>query len=749
MEFKYIIKGKMMIILLVILIGNILFFYKNLTDFENAYYEENGYAYADYVGYYNECISYVKQRSAEQYSDSVQEFYQNNITEDNKESLMAAVKQVHGQMSYIDTYNDEITTLLQKAEQLAKSSIYQDKTAFSYNNILKGRYDLKKLQNLKLELNSNTAVDHILRYQYAGAFIALIMVLIVSTFRYPSTGFSYIVKSTKNGRKMLALKRVGVIAVFSVMSAVFTYIPVMLISFVRYGGTESLGVLIQCNSQFARTPVVITFAAFFAYTILLLSAAGMIAGLAAWLFMLLFKENTAAVLAMIISAFIEMGLYAIHMNHMVLQFFKYVNIFSFLTPYDIIKKYNNWGIGTNIMTTRTLMTTGMIILLAVLSIANIYISAGLWGGIRIKSKFFSKLVLFIHRKTAYWPNWLKELKKTGLLQKGIYVFGVVILYAAASNFGVAGISDGTQIGMQDYYNAVQGDAYDKTDAYINDIEQWIEGARETLAALTAQRDMVAMQDISDRINEKETLLAEIYAQSERVRALRNQGIERAGVINIYKFENRYGIRMNTYYENFTVILFLAIVLVAGKTFLIERNNKMDVIIRSTLKGGKVFLFKKYISPLLLIESAAILVNIIQLVKVNQIYPLNSYELHTAIQSIPLFENCPIPLTVMQLEMVLILYRLLIYALMAVIASGLSMFFEESELYLFFIITMVPYILECVGIAALKSFSIVGFTVGIQNLISAETMGGFFVYVLIVIVLTMVATGKAVKKWKIS
>lgn len=749
MEFKYIIKGKMIIILLVILIGNILFFYKNVTDFENAYDAENGYAYADYARYYNECISYVKQSPREQYLDSTQAFYQNNVTEDNRESLMAAVGQVRAQISYIHTYHDEITTLVQKAEQLIKSSIYQDKTAFSYNNILKGRYDLKKLQDLKLDIISNIAVDQVLRYQYAGVFIALIMVLIVSTFRYPSTGFSSIVKSTKNGRKMLALKRVGVIAVFSVMSAVLTYVPVLLISFARYGGAESLGTLIQCNSAFARTPIVITFAAFFADIILLLSAAGMVVGLATWLFLLLFKESTVAVLAMILGAFIEMGFYILHMNHVVTQFLKYVNVFSFLTPYDIIKKYNNWGIGTHIITILMLMLTGMIILLAVLSIADIYISASLWGGFQIKSKFFNRLVLLIHRKTAYLPNAIKELKKTGIIQKAVYVLGVVMIYAVVLDFGVAGISDNQQIGMQDYYNTVLGDAYDKTDDYVKHIEQWLEEAKETLAAFTAQQDIIAIQDMSGRINEKETLLAEIYAQSGRVRALKDRGIEQACVLNVYKFGNRYGIRMHTYYQNFTVVLFLAVVLVAGKTFLIERSNKMDVIIRSTLKGRKVFLIKKYISQLCLVELAVVFVNIIQMVKVNQIYPLNPYELHAAIQSIPLFENCPITLTIMQLEIMLILYRMLVYALVTVIFSGLSMFFEEGELYLFFIVVMVPYILECVGISALKRFSIIGLTTGIQNLVSKGAIGGAFVYILVMILLTIIVTGKAVKKWKIS
>lgn len=746
MELKYIFSKGVIVACVMFLIANVLLFCKGITDNELAYEEEKGYKYSDYVAFYNDCIKELEHTDKNEWSLKVDTYYRENVTEENKKSLLAAVKQIKQQIDYVQSYDAGVVESIKQAETMVSFNIYNDKDSYSYNNILKGRYDLKKLRNLDLDITSEISYNNILGYKYAGYFAAIIMIILVSRFRAESVGFNCIVRTSRKGRGKLALKRALILAAVGLTTAFLTYAPIIIISFAKYGGIGSIGSLIQSNQIFARSIMTISYAELLLNVVLFQCAASVLAGLMAWLFFIIFKDKPISVMGIVVFALFERVLYMIKSGNMFFKFFRTINIFSYMNPPAIFQKYDNFGFGQNIINIKTLSAAGMVVLMAVNLILIVSISSSLWGGFEIKSRFLGNCIRKVKRYFAYLPNRIKELKKTLFIQKGILVIAIVMLYIMTADFGVAGKADDRQLAMADYYNYVQGDAYNKTDEYVEDTKQWIEDARKTAEDLKQKGDILAFNDIDTRIREKETLLKNISDESIRIKELSESGIDSAGILDQHKYEKRYGARMNTYYENFVLTIMFLIIFMTCKTFSIERKNNMDLIIRSTKRGRLSYLRTRFFTDLLIVEAVVLIENIIQYIKVNNVFPIKFYERNLAVQSILCMENSPFNISVIQFEVMLIIYRMIIYGLIAVIIMSLSMYLEESSIFFIGIVALIPYILNSIGIYQLKNFSLVALTAGFGFFQNKSGVFCIVTFLIFLCFISVILLKRAVAKW---
>ena len=129
------------------------------------------------------------------------------------------------------------------------------------------------------------------------------------------------------------------------------------------------------------------------------------------------------------------------------------------------------------------------------------------------------------------------------------------------------------------------------------------------------------------------------------------------MLDTYKYEKRYGARMNTYYQNFVLAGFFAVIFLTCKTFSIERKSKMASIIRTTDLGRGKYLRTRILTGVLAVEAVVLTENIIQFIKVNNVFSIKDYERALAVQSVSCMENCPLSLSIIQFEIVLIIYRM--------------------------------------------------------------------------------------------
>ena len=173
MELKYILNKGVTAAFIVIFLANILLFCKGLTDSELACADENGYAYSDFVFYYNDCVEFLKSADNSELTEKINLYYRENVTDENKQSLLAVVKQLQAQADYVNSYASDIEWSVSQAETMISFNIYNDKSSYSYNNILKRRYDLK---NLKEYINHNPKLRNkvtVIKYKKEEYIISL------------------------------------------------------------------------------------------------------------------------------------------------------------------------------------------------------------------------------------------------------------------------------------------------------------------------------------------------------------------------------------------------------------------------------------------------------------------------------------------------------------------------------------------------------------------------------------------------
>lgn len=744
MELRYLLKGKTLIFIILLFAGNLLLFYKGMTDKECIYSDEKGFSYRDYVKYYNECIQYINDEAGSRDSYVLlNDFYLDKKSDDNNEVISQVRADVKEQLDYIYGYDDEIAEKISQADKQIKINLYK-KGSFGYNNLLKGKYDLKKLENVKLQCVPLAAERSVVSYKYVSYFVTIIMIILVWKFKNTFSGFGTIVKSSRKGRLFLALKRFGILILISVLSTLIMYVGIIFSAFIRYGGTEVLKAAIQSDSIFRFSLLKINHLQFF----LLLVFSSVLSSLAAagltWLFLLVFRDRVEAVVGLVIFMLVEFVLYRITYNNLIARFFKYINIFNFLNLSDRIIYSENWGLGKYLISSFALSVIGMIVTIIIVMGVNMWISSGIWSGIIIESELLKSFIKKIKRKTAAFPVWAKEFKKILFVQKNIVVIAGILGFSVIYEFGVSGISAENRADLMAYYDYAQGEPYEKTDNYIKDIDMWLEGANKSLSDMGG--NLIAERDMKSLISKKQELKSSIESQRDRARQLIENGEKNIRIVDDAKVSARYGMRVNIYNMNIFVVLLIFAIFASVRIFRQENNSNMDVIIRSC-KNGNSFIWKKTVYMIITVGITAAVTFIIQSISINRAYPMETYEWQASIQSIEMFKNIGINITFLQMEIISLTMRILILAEVTFITIYMSLILDESVVTFLGILILLPYILENIGITLLNKISIVGIFANYEIFKSQTGITTMVIFMLGFIGIGVVTCIKGVHKWK--
>ncbi|MGN0317787.1 MAG: hypothetical protein ACI4E1_07655 [Lachnospira sp.] len=748
METKYILKHKFILILILAAIVNILVFYKSLLDFESVFYDDNGYSYSEYVEIYSEYIDIANNSASAETEDIISKLrvYQaDNMTDSTRELYIAAYKAAISNINYVNNYNNQISETINESGQKLQSGLYSE--GFGYYNLLKGRYDLKKINNLNLEPVVSIAVEKLYDYKMTPVISAIVLMILTGFYKYDNAGLNSVVKSTKNGRFYLAVKRSGIIVLLSVIVNIILYIPIVFIAFNRYGGLEYIDSYIQASEYFTFVPYVLDFKSI----LLLMTGFNIMSGitwaLMYWFFSQLFTERTTGTVIAAFFVFIEYILYSFSYNNSVSEFFKDINVVNYLNLIETFVKYNNWGISEYLITTFSLTLAGMVITVFMFLVLNIFLSAKLWSGITIKSALTERIKRFISKCFAYMPGVLKELKKIIVNQRVGLLLAASLIIVWNYNFGIAGFASDEEIELKDYYEYVKGDAYQKTDEYLSDLNTWIDNAKVLYESYVESGDKLEAYEIRNLITKKEEKRDKVIEISSKVRSLNESGIGSARVVDSDKLTKRYGARTVNYSNNIAFLVMLFLVLSFSKTFAIEREKKTECIIRTTSGGGKRFLKRKIILEILISEIVVVTLFFIQLYRINNAFPMSNYELNASIKSLELFQDSSVSITFFQLEAICLFMRMVIIGMISMIISMASLIYNESVIYAGSLLAAAPYILECLGLKLFKNISVIHYFAFYEAAWS-NTAIKYLLFILILVAVLFIFSYRGIKRWEI-
>ena len=279
-----------------------------------------------------------KAQQIKEYPDLYQEYKNSNYSYEELATQAEFYSHFAYQLEYQNDYPAYIKSILKNAQNLSSKKLFSNKTSYSYKSIQKSANDFSKNKNIKLSLVNDLPVSAVLNYQIGDFILILICVFMAISF-VSEKNVNLLINTCKNGRRILKMKQLPILILFSLFFSFAIYISEMLISLKIYDAPMNLYALIQSTDIFSDCILHINFLQLFAIHILFKAIIASMIALAIWLFISLSSNIilVSAIAGVITS--IELLLYKNISAQSNLSILKTFNIFS-LFDYRSISEYN-------------------------------------------------------------------------------------------------------------------------------------------------------------------------------------------------------------------------------------------------------------------------------------------------------------------------------------------------------------------------------------------------------------------------
>ena len=541
-----------------------------------------------------------KAQQIKEYPDLYQEYKNSNYSYEELATQAEFYSHFAYQLEYQNDYPAYIKSILKNAQNLSSKKLFSNKTSYSYKSIQKSANDFSKNKNIKLSLVNDLPVSAVLNYQIGDFILILICVFMAISF-VSEKNVNLLINTCKNGRRILKMKQLPILILFSLFFSFAIYISEMLISLKIYDAPMNLYALIQSTDIFSDCILHINFLQLFAIHILFKAIIASMIALAIWLFISLSSNIilVSAIAGVITS--IELLLYKNISAQSNLSILKTFNIFS-LFDYRSISEYNLVSVFSKPV--RAEKAVWIIVLLVIFIIsALILISANRNYPIKSPKKAFRVLHVLFDKLSEFYAK-LQSVIYAGRFEtfkimhigKGLLVV-IAFLLIIGFNFNTNPlVFSSTEAFLNDYYEEYGGELSEKV--YKN-----IEKMRSEADAVESEYNFKSEQYASGEISLEEYELAaakneaydtqrkavdKLTEQIDRIESLSQKGIKPV-LVNELGYNNLFYSQSN---QTQILILICAVVILFSSVFSIEKGSNMLILNHCSKNGRKQLYFKK-------------------------------------------------------------------------------------------------------------------------------------------------------------
>lgn len=541
-----------------------------------------------------------KAQQIKEYPDLYQEYKNSNYSYEELATQAEFYSHFAYQLEYQNDYPAYIKSILKNAENLSSKKLFSNKTSYSYKSIQKSANDFSKNKNIKLSLVNDLPVSAVLNYQIGDFILILICVFMAISF-VSEKNVNLLINTCKNGRRILKMKQLPILILFSLFFSFAIYISEMLISLKIYDAPMNLYALIQSTDIFSDCILHINFLQLFAIHILFKAIIASMIALAIWLFISL-SSNIILVSAIagVITA-IELLLYKNISAQSNLSIFKTFNIFS-LFDYRSISEYNLVSVFSKPIRAEKAVWIIVLLIIFIIS-ALILISANRNYPIKSPKKAFRILHVLFDKLSEFYAK-LQSVIYAGRFEtfkimhigKGLLVV-IAFLLIIGFNFNTNPlVFSSTEAFLNDYYEEYGGELSEKV--YKN-----IEKMRSEADAVESEYNFKSEQYASGEISLEEYELAaakneaydtqrkavdKLTEQIDRIESLSQKGIKPV-LVNELGYNNLFYSQSN---QTQILILICAVVILFSSVFSIEKGSNMLILNHCSKNGRKQLYFKK-------------------------------------------------------------------------------------------------------------------------------------------------------------
>ena len=694
-----------------------------------------------------------KAQQIKEYPDLYQEYKNSNYSYEELATQAEFYSHFAYQLEYQNDYPAYIKSILKNAQNLSSKKLFSNKTSYSYKSIQKSANDFSKNKNIKLSLVNDLPVSAVLNYQIGDFILILICVFMAISF-VSEKNVNLLINTCKNGRRILKMKQLPILILFSLFFSFAIYISEMLISLKIYDAPMNLYALIQSTDIFSDCILHINFLQLFAIHILFKAIIASMIALAIWLFISL-SSNIILVSAIagVITA-IELLLYKNISAQSNLSIFKTFNIFS-LFDYRSISEYNLVSVFSKPVRAEKAVWIIVLLIIFIIS-ALILISANRNYPIKSPKKAFRILHVLFDKLSEFYAK-LQSVIYAGRFEtfkimhigKGLLVV-IAFLLIIGFNFNTNPlVFSSTEAFLNDYYEEYGGELSEKV--YKN-----IEKMRSEADAVESEYNFKSEQYADGEISLEEYELAaakneaydtqrkavdKLTEQIDRIESLSQKGIKPV-LVNELGYNNLFYSQSN---QTQILILICAVVILFSSVFSIEKGSNMLILNHCSKNGRKQLYFKKIFTVIPKTFTLTLVSYLSLILQNNYLYKLGN--MNANIHNLECLQEINLNLSIAEYIILNFIFEFIFVTVVGLIITSLSAFMPQLAVIIIsaclFILPSALYMIDIYSAKEISTSYLLNFNALILD--KGISIGSFIMhYALIVFCIVMLVLSN--RKW---
>lgn len=532
--------------------------------------------------------------------------------------------------SYIEEYQADVDTIIANADKLKKYSIFNRAGSFSYANILQTSSDFKRVDNVVVMEDEYKGVRNHTAYYYQYFFTMAVMIFVIyDLFSQRDNGMWELTYSSPNGRTMLALKQIAVIAVAGVVIHSVIYWSTFLVSMIQSGGVNDLGNPIQTIEEFARFTYPLSKIQYVAVLYLISLICIVSLSTIIWAVFVLFRSRNYALISILVFIAAEQFIYSHIDIHNVWNGLHYINIISIININDTLSTYRNWGVNTFVFPVFSVVIFVLIILTCVMGYVavNVFQVKKPMKNISLIQRLADKISVGYQRLLSKAHRITKEIHKLIVTNHcGWVIIVVLIVTAYVCSTGQYYYTDDNKF-MDGEYIEHGGVDYTYFENYLDDLyrqREDIDAKLQEYGEVVGDEDV----DITSYLNlrtKQQQILKQIESSreySDKIEYIghikEDYGIG-AWMISDRGYEIILGERGMYRKIMISLALICGIMLIAADSEALEYKSGMILLERSSAYGRKKIRTEKYIANILFVIVMSVIVYGIEFVWMRNTY----------------------------------------------------------------------------------------------------------------------------------
>ncbi len=610
---------------------------------------------------------------------------------------------------YIDDYADFLKSVQDNADNFGTITALSG--GFSAKNIRKTAEDYNALSGVQPVYGENKGIVLISDYVMADfLIIGVTLLTAISFIEEKRKGLTFLVRSTKNGRRALSVRRVTVIFIIAFITSIAVHTGLFITAQLTCGDMNVMR-SIQSIPEFSLCPFKITILDYLLLSVIIKALSAVIAGLLIFLLPCIL-EPAIAVTVFAFFAVSEYLLYGLILPTDRLSPLKFCNVIALLRTDIFFKEYCNLNIFGNAVSFFTCAVFTGILLMITLAILCIVFCSREKSGLSLGGKFTEKISSALSRKAPSLPLWLWETKKVFINQKGAVILAAVVYIAVNSalsyrylipsytKYELAYYNKYAGVITEEMLNEINTDSYELQSEYDELYEEFLRIYEESGRIFTDEALEIydKLQILGNRLDALDKLKAQAESGlSYTAETGINTHMIRTAVYELFLLDDRITTNKNALY------IMLCIISVFAGINANENHSNMNYALKSSYKGRKKLTAIKL--AIIGITSMAVTVGIF-LPQFIQIGSEGFNDIDATAQSLEFLRFMPFEISIKGYMIIMMCVRMLSTFLVGIFVMAVSRYCRSSitAMCVCSAVLIVPAVLSGTGIINIISMA---------------------------------------------